>query len=213
MTLSEWLGLSGSGERALVRLTQFVLVALTAYGLATLRLGMTANAGLALAVTLLPAVLRREFDYAMDAGLVLWISAAVFLHSVGTLGPYQRYHWYDEITHTVSATLIAGVGYASLRAFERHSDAVDVTPPFRTLFVVVFVLAAGVFWEIAEFASETVAGALGVRGPLVVYGIDDIVSDIVFNTVGGVLVALWGTGPFRGLAGFFRRLLGARSDE
>ena len=198
-------GLTESRERLLVRVLQLGLLGLTVYGLLTLRLGMAANGALSLAATLVPAALRREFDYAMDVGLVLWITVAVVLHVAGSLGLYTRFSWYDEITHTVSASLVAGIGYAAFRAFELHSDTLDVSSEFRGLFIVVFVLSFGVVWEVFEFGAVKVSRLIGVDSPVKVFGVDDIVTDFVFNTVGAVLVALWGTDRFSGLVGFLAR--------
>ena len=213
MTLASRLGLSDARERLLVRAMQAVLVGLLGYGLVTGQWGMAANGGFALFVTLLPALIRREYGYSMDAGLVLWITVAVVLHSLGVLGPYKRFPWYDAVAHTVTATIIAGVGYASLRAFETHSEAIRIPSEFRAVFIVVFVLAAGVVWELLEFASGGLASITGGRAALVVRGIDDIVSDMVFNALGAVIVALWESHRFDGLVGFFSGLLRSRSDR
>lgn len=195
-------------KRLVTRLLQAVLVGVCLVGLATFQLGMAANGAFGLGLTLLPAAIRREYGYSMNPGLVLWITAAVWLHSVGSLGPYSWFSWYDNVTHTVSATVMAGLGYATFRGFERHSDELDLPPQFRAVFIVVFVLAVSVVWELVEFASGTVPALLGVDAPLVVYGVDDIVSDMVFNTLGAVLVAIGGTGYFRNLAGALGRRLG-----
>lgn len=199
MTLGDVLGLSESQERAITRVLQLVLLALVGYGLVTGEFTVATTAALALAVTFLPALLRREYGYSMDPGLVCWIAVAVVLHTVGSLWLYE-FQWYDEITHTVSATIVAGIGYAAFRALERHSDEISVPSAFRSLFIVVFVLAVGVVWEVLEFTFG---------GLVTVYGIDDIVTDFVFNAVGAVIVAIWGTGYVRGLVGFFRRRLRA----
>lgn len=197
-------------KRLLTRLMQAVLAGLCLYGLATVQLGMAANGGFGLALTLLPAAIRREYSYSMNLGLVLWITAAVWLHSVGSIGPYSWFPWYDSVTHTVSAVLIAGLGYATFRGFERHSTELDVPSEFRAVFIVVFVLATSVIWELLEFASGAVPPLLGIDAPLVVYGVEDIVSDTLFNTLGGVLVAVGGSGYFQDLAGFARRRFGHR---
>lgn len=212
MTLGDALGLSDAQERSLTRLLQGALGVMAVYGLATVQWGMALNGAFALAITLLPAVIRREYGYAMDPGLVLWIAVALALNALGLMGLYSQYQWYDEITHTISATIVAGLGYAAFRALELHSDEIDVPPTFRAVFVVVFVLAAAVVWELLEFASELLAEFVGGPAPLTVYGIDDIVTDMIFNTVGAVLVALWGTGYVDGLVSFFRRRLGS-GDE
>src|SRR6056297_3388829 len=213
MSLADALGLSEARERRLVRGLQLLLAGLGVYGALTIQPGMVANAGIALAVTFLPALSQREYGYTMDAGLVLLISVAVFLHVVGALGPYRWVSWYDEVTHTVSSVLIAGVGYAVLRAFECHSEAVELPSEFRGVFIVVFVLATGVVWEVLEFGIASLAGVLGMGSPLVVYGIDDIVTDMIFNTVGALLVAVWGSGYFDDFVPFVRRWLRSADEE
>jgi hypothetical protein len=209
MTVSEAVGLSERRQRLLTRLLQFVLAGICLAGLVTLRLGMAVNGAFGLGLTLIPAAIRREYDYTMSPALVLWITIAVSLHSVGVLGPYTWFSWFDSVTHTVSATLVAGLGYATFRGFEQHSEELHVPASFRPLFIVVFVLAVSVVWELLEFASGQVPHILGIEAPLVVYGVDDIVTDIVFNTVGGLIVAVGGSGYFVPLAGFFRRWFGS----
>ncbi|WP_227376345.1 hypothetical protein [Haladaptatus halobius] len=213
MTLGDTLGLSDPQERLLARVLQLALLGLLLYGLVTFQLGMAVNGGLALGVTLLPAVLRREYGYSMDAGLVLWITLAIFLNSVGILSLYGRFSWYDEVTHTISTTIIAGIGYAVLRAFECHSDEIDVPSAFRAVFIIVFVLAFGVIWEVFEFASTQLSRVLGAQSPVIVYGIDDIVTDMIFNTVGAAIVAIWGTDYFDGFVTFFRQQLRSKSQN
>lgn len=198
MTIGDRLGLAERQERLMARGLQLLLLGLLAFGVVTTQAEIIVAAGLTLGVTLLPALLRREYDYSMDAGLVLWLTVAMVLHAVGSIGLYDQHQWYDEVTHTASATVIAGVGYAVFRALELHSEAIDVPSEFRAVFILVFVLAAGMVWEVLEF----VAGGLAP-----VYGIDDIVTDLIFNAVGGIIVAIWGTGYVTELVVFFRARL------
>jgi len=114
------------------------------------------------------------------------------LHAVGTLGPYERFGWYDSVTHTVSATLVAGVGYAVVDALDQSAESVDVPGEFRFLFILIFVLAFGVLWEISEFASAGLASIVGGEPVLAQYGTSDIVFDLLYNAFGALLVALWG---------------------
>lgn len=207
MTLSDTLRLNSSHEQILVRVLQLSLICILSYGLVTLQLELTLNAGFPLAITFLPAILRREYSYTMDVRLVLLISLAAFLHAFGSLGLYVRYSWYDEITHTVSAVLVAGIGYAVLMALERHSEEITLTSKLRGVFILVFVLAFSVIWEVFEFGVVWISQTLGVTSPVRVFGIDDIVTDMVFNIVGAVLVAMWGTGYFEDFIPFIRRRL------
>jgi hypothetical protein len=200
MTLRDRLGLSEARHRLVVRALQALLVGVIAFGVARASWGVVVNAILALAVTFVPALLRREYNYSMDLGLVLWLTAAVVLHTLGTLGLYDWVWWFDHLAHTVSASVVAGMGYSLFRAFELYSDEIEVPEEFHALFIVIFVLAAGVFWEVIEF---------GFGDLITVYGVGDIVGDMVFNTLGAVIVAVLGTGALDGLVGFFGRRLRA----
>jgi hypothetical protein len=64
-----------------------------------------------------------------------------------------------------------------------------------------------------EFGAVELSRALGFDSPVTVYGIDDIVTDFVFNTVGAVLVALWGADSVGGFVAFLGRRLGSNAGE
>lgn len=93
------------------------------------------------------------------------------------------------ITFVLSASVVAGAGYAVVVAVDRASDRTTLPPEFRFV-VLVFVMAIGVLWEIIEFGAELLASAVGAK-VLVQYGLGDIVNDLVFNLVGGLVVAGW----------------------
>ena len=190
----------GRHHRIVVRALQAGLGAIAVFALVRGNVTLFVNSGGPLAITFLPALLRREYDYAMDTGLVLWITVASTLHAAGALELYEAFGWYDSLTHAVSASLVAGVGYAVARAVERHARAVVFNREFRATFVVLFVLAVGVGWEILEFASGGFASAVGGEAVLAQYGTGDIVNDLVFNTVGAFFVAVWSTAHFEGIA-------------
>jgi hypothetical protein len=203
---------AASNQRALTYLLQGVLAVIFLYGLLTVQLGMAANGAFGLTLTLIPAAIRREYHHTMSPVLVLWITIAVVLHSVGSLGPYEWFSWYDSVTHTVSATIAGGLGYATFRGFERHSEELVVPARFRAVFIFVFVLAISVIWELLEFASGILPSLIGIDAPLVVYGVEDIVTDMVFNTLGAVVLSIGASGYFRSLGDFFQRRFDSRSS-
>jgi len=183
-----------------VRALQLPLVGIAGVALARGNATLAVNSLGPLGITFLPALLRREYDYAMDTGLVVWITLAATLHAVGALGLYESLGWYDSLTHAFSASIVAGVGYALARSVERHTTAVTFTRGFRATFVVLFVLAVGVAWEILEFASGGLATLAGGEAVLAQYGTTDIINDLVFNTVGAVLVAGLASAHFESLS-------------
>jgi len=191
-----------------VRAMQAILAVIVAYAAVTRQFGLVINTGIPLAITFLPRALERKYDYEMGGGLALWIASAAFLHAIGSLGPYTMFGWYDQVTHTLSATLVAGAGYAIVVAIEADHDGVVIPGRLRGVFILLFVLAIGVLWEIAEFASSGLATLIGGKAVLAQFGASDIALDLLFNASGATIVAIWGTGYFDGLS----RLLARRID-
>ena len=193
VVLSDRIGLPVRRQTQLVRAMQIVLVGILIYGVWGLQLPVITNAALALAITFIPAVLDRDYQIPIEPGLALWVTAAVFFHALGTAGLYDAIGPYDHLTHTLSATVVAAAGYAALRGIHLHSE--DVCLPRWALFsfTLVFVLAMGVIWEIPEFIVDQGALVLGMEPILAQHGIDDTIVDMLFNTLGAILVATWGT--------------------
>lgn len=182
------------------------LVAMFVLGLLQGNTTVIVNTLLALAVTRLPGVLQRDYGIPMDTGLTLWITAAVFLHAFGgvglpwtTLSPYQSLWWYDHLTHGLSASVVAAVGYAAARALDVHSGEVSFPSEFMVVFIFLFVLAFGVFWEVIEFTVSSLSALVGSGTVLTQYGLEDTMLDLIFDTIGAAVVAIWGGARLSGV--------------
>ena len=193
------------------------LVGILSVGLYQGSTTVVVNAGVGLFVTQLPPVLERDYDIPMDPALTLWITSAVFLHAFGVLGLpgsetnlYGSVPWWDHLTHALSASVVAGVGYATARAFDAHTEDIVLPPRFTFVFILLFGLAFGVFWEVIEFGLGEAARAAGNRALLTQYGLDDTMLDLVFDTIGAVIVAVWGTVHLTDVAGYIEQQLDAR---
>jgi hypothetical protein len=197
-------------QRALSRLLQAAVAALFAYGVATANVPVAVNAGLALAVTFLPGVLRRDYGLPLDPGLTLLLTAAVFLHALGMTGPYETVPWWDHMTHTLSAVVVASAGYVVTRAVDEHAPGFDVPEEAYPAYLVGFTLAAGLVWELAELAIHAGSDRLGVDAVLVPYGLEDALWDLAFDALGALVVAAFGRRRLRPLVDALRERLDAR---
>lgn len=191
-TLEERLPVSASVQRGLVWAMRLALLGILAYGALAPRSELITNALAMLAVTFVPTLLRYRYDVPFDAGLVLWVTTVVFLHALGSAYFYEHTFWWHNLTHPLSATLVGAVGYAFIRTLDEHRDDVHLPPGLVPLFVVVFVAAFGVVWEIGEFGFDALAAAFDLTMPLTQHGLDDTMTDLVFNTIGAAIVAAWG---------------------
>lgn len=172
------------------------------------------GSGIALGITFLPAILERDYRVPLDVGLTLWLTSAVFLHQVGAeIGLYDAVWWWDHLTHGLSASVVAGAGYAAVRGVDEHSERINFPPRFVFVFVLLSVLAAGVVWEVLEYALLVVMPLLGMEPILTQHGIDDTVMDLMFNSAGAVIVATWGTVHLGGLTGAFASHLDRRAER
>lgn len=178
--------------RQFVWAMQLVLGGLLVYGLVIGDVTTITNASIALAVTFLPAVFQRNFRLPIEPELALWLTSAAFLHTLGSAGLYGYIGQWDSLTHSLSASVVAATGYTIVRAIDLHSD--DVYFPSRTMvvFILLFVLAIGVVWELVEFALDLAAQRFGFEAVLAQHGVNDTVGDLLFNLAGAITAAALG---------------------
>lgn len=154
------------------------------------------NAVVSLFVAIVPilgaAFGRVVFDQplAIPGELTLWIAAAGCLHSIGMLGPYDWIWWWDHLTHTVSAALVAALVYAGLLVIEPPVTGLGRTVDGIALLTVLLTFVIGIFWELIELVARTVGRRYGVEPILVNYGWRDTILDIVFDLLGALGIVL-----------------------
>lgn len=152
------------------------------------------NAAFALAIALLPAGLSVTAPATVGTAvyatseLPLWLALAGFLHVVGMLGWYDTVWWWDHLTHTLSAALLASLVYGGLVVASPWSGELAIQPGGLAGATVGFVFALGVFWELGELLARDIAEWLDIEPVLVHYGWRDTALDLVFDIVGALLV-------------------------
>lgn len=149
------------------------------------------NALFALAVALLPAVVGIVSpSVVIDPTVPLWVALAGFLHSLGMLGCYEAIWWWDHLTHTVSAALVAALIYAALLV-----GSVGV-PGGAAVTTVLCTFVVGVLWELVELLARDLGEEYGVQPVLVRYGRYDTAADLCFDVAAAVLVVVVDLRPF-----------------
>lgn len=152
------------------------------------------NALGAFVLALLPVAIEIMFQViltqSVSFGLILpvWLAAAGFLHSLGMLGLYETTWWWDHLTHTVSAALVAALLYASLIVTLPDIAGGGQSSGTVLAVTVVFTFAIGVFWELIELVAREVGDRFDIEPVLIHYGWHDTVVDLGFDVVGALLV-------------------------
>ncbi|KYK25598.1 MAG: hypothetical protein AYK23_03920 [Candidatus Proteinoplasmatales archaeon SG8-5] len=143
---------------------------------------------LAIFLTFLPAILRRDFNVNLPLVLDVAITLSLFFHTVGGyLNFYESVQYYDHLTHFISSTAVALIGVAALYVLAFHTDLVTLPPAGFGLFTIFFVMSMGVVWEFMEWGIDILTGTQ------LQHGLDDTMLDFVFDTMAGVLVGIIAT--------------------
>lgn len=152
------------------------------------------NALTAFVLALLPVVVEIVLRTVLTRSVVLgpelpmWLAAAGFLHSLGMLGLYESTWWWDHLTHTVSAALVAALLYAGLIVTIPLMVGISTDPEGIVVMTVVFTFAIGVFWELIELVARELGERFDIEPVLVHYGWRDTAVDLGFDVVGALLV-------------------------
>lgn len=171
---------------------QLILAGIVAFGVLTGEPKSIINGSVGLVITFLPALLERNYNLPLDPWLALWITVAIFLHTVGSAGLYGQIPWWDSLTHAMSASLVAAAGYTTARAIDLHTDEIVLPHRFAFVYILVIVLAFGVLWELFEYGLDVLSLATDITMPLAQHGLDDTVRDLMFNSLGAIVVAVFG---------------------
>lgn len=147
--------------------------------------GWAINGFAFLFATFLPNVIARNLRISIPIWLQIWLFTAFSLH---VLGGFADFYYigigYDHLTHALSASFIAALGYLLFRSIEGYSKSIYFPEKFLSILVLFFVMASGMVWEIIEF-SVSLSLDITIQGSQ-----EDTVVDILFNLVGGGIVAL-----------------------
>lgn len=135
-----------------------------------------------------PILLKRVWNFKLPVIIDFLIVFALFLH-VGLGGVFDVYYAFpdfDIITHFVSAVLIAFLALIAIYLLDKYWDGLYMNIYAIAFAVVVITMASGVVWELGEWTSDALFG-LGAQ-----WSLDDTMTDLLVNTIGGIFMALVG---------------------
>jgi len=176
------------------RCMQAGIVGVAVAGIVTDQLTWVPAAVVSLFVTFIPAILKRNLNFVLPVELNFWIILALFLHVVGGFSNlYNDVPGWDHLTHVMSASLIGGLGFVLVVITDKYVESIYLPRPFLAFFIVMFVMAVGVLWEIMEYANDSLFHTQ------LQYGLSDTMFDLFFDGVAGFAVAAAGTQYLRRL--------------
>ncbi len=165
-----------------------VLIAMTIEShFGNVRTGYQINTGLFTAFfCLVPMLFRRFKIMTLPLAFVVAIEIAIFLHGYGVLMlSYDNLSWYDSVTHTISSIVVGLCVFYGLMAVNKADDKVNLGRNGMSIFIILIMLSFSVYWEVFELIVDMLAGTNMQYSPF------DTMRDMISNTFGGVVVALY----------------------
>jgi uncharacterized membrane protein YjdF len=133
-------------------------------------------------ITLIPYLVEREWYITLPWEINFLIVLALYLHFSGhVLGLYDIFYpYYDKIAHFISAFTIATLGFVMVLLLHRYSK-IECTRMMVILFIIVFTMAIGAWWEIYEWLFDSIFGTA------LQHGLDDTMLDLLFDFCGALV--------------------------
>ncbi len=146
-----------------------------------------AGTAAAVAVSLAPSIIERNYRVTLPFELDLLITLSLFLHTFMGEGLefYKRFAIWDKVLHLYGGSVVAILGF--LITYTLHyTKKIRLSIPLIGLFTVAFALAVGALWEIGEFAID---GAFDRRTQ---DDLSDTMWDLIDDLIGGAFAAALG---------------------
>jgi len=166
------------------RLMQAGMFAIVVAGFVTGNYTWIPAAAISLFITEIPAILKRNLNMVLPVELNFFIVLALFLHVIGGFsGFYDNISWWDHLTHAMSASLVAALGFVLVVSIDWYVDSIYLPKLFVAFFVIMFTMAFGVLWELMEWLTDELTGSF------LQYSLEDSMLDMLFDGFAGFVVA------------------------
>ena len=137
-----------------------------------------------LIISLIPALLKRNYQITLPLLLEILVTIALILHvGGGLLGAYKIPH-YDTFTHFISSFLVAFLTFVIIYILDEYWEGLKMDKYAMAFVTVIFTMAVGVFLEFIKWLNVT--GTYYVRTNHV------LMLNLSADTIAGIIIAIIG---------------------
>lgn len=163
---------------------KFLLIILFPYLIYLKQYLFALSALIAIMLSLIPAILKRNYNINLPWGIDFLITLVLYLHTAGlTFKFYKTVFYYDIITHILGTIVIALLGFIMIYTLY-FTKKIHLSIPLIGFFTIIFAIAVGALWEIGEFAIDS---ALGTNAQI---SNSDTMSDLIFDSLAGIFTSI-----------------------
>lgn len=129
-----------------------------------------------------PYIVKKLFKFEISEYLIfIWIVFIFLAHYLGvSLELYNKWYYFDKVTHFMSGVLSGGVGALILEK-EKCKNLL-----FNILFIISFTWFCAGMWEVFEFVCNYLFGGDAQR--VAITGVSDTMWDMIVAFFGSIIV-------------------------
>jgi len=133
--------------------------------------------------------------------ILLFIFASMYLGELHDF--FYKYSWWDTMLHSVSAVILAYIGFLLIFTLNRDKQInIKLSPFFIALFTFCFALTVGTIWEIFEYLVDAFFGMNmqkargletfidGIKVCDTRLGVIDTMRDLIVDSLGALFVSI-----------------------
>jgi uncharacterized membrane protein YjdF len=171
---------------------KIIIIALLVISIYNMHIEWILGTSLGLIVSLIPTILKRNYQITLPLFLELLIILSLILHiGGGLLNAYHTIPHYDTLTHFVSSFFIAFLAFIIIYILDVHWDGLIMDKHAMAFFVVMVTMAIGVVWEFNEWITDIIFGTKEQ------WGYNDTIKDLFIDMLAGIVVAIISVGLIR----------------
>jgi len=134
----------------------------------------------------------------LESIIIIFIYAGIFLSARFNL--YDDVFWWDVVLHTASGVILGFIGFLLIyKLNSRHS--MNISPLLVAVFAFTFAVTMDVIFEIYEFLMDVIFGTdmqswnlpertIEIGRTFQGIGLRDTMSDLIFDTIGALLISV-----------------------
>ncbi|MBI1912620.1 MAG: hypothetical protein HYS21_11545 [Deltaproteobacteria bacterium] len=138
-------------------------------------------------LSLVPSIIQRNYRVTLPFELDLLITLSIFLNTFMGEGLdfYKRIWGWDKALHVYGSAVIALLAFVITYTFH-YTRKFRLSIPLIGFFTITFAMAVGGLWEIGEFSVDVLFGKQTQNG------LADTMWDMIYDLMGGIIVAIIG---------------------
>ncbi len=166
---------------------KFCLIALIILSIWKQNLVYIFGSSFALILSLVPTILKRNYQMTLPLILDILITFSLLLHiGGGVLRGYADIPHYDTLTHFVSSVVIAFLAFVVIYILHVYWDGLRMDKYAMGFLVVFCTIAMGVIWEFNEWITDLIFATSEQ------WGYNDTIKDLSIDTLAGAIMAVIG---------------------